>query len=788
MAKQVNSRMRQKCDTLANWAQSQDPIATEKGREPFVPLEGEIIVISDAFRVGDKSYPGIKIGDDKQTPLANLEYLHGEKEIVSVTRNAEDTGYTVLLSNSESYTLYDGQDGEPGAPGTSVTITSINQNTESGGKSIITFSDGKTLEIYNGIDGAGEPENDPTTTIEAGIYERGESFPYEEQYPGSFDWDPQSVTGQWRGSEEAEWQDFTTIENNGQYEVIIKNNDNTIRSMHPSTEEDYITFSAHQTVDANFKTWFDQVFTKIADINPTHNDLPLMTGEGENSIQQTGVESKAVSQNSMSIGANNIAGVKGYYWDRNNVTFNSDGTVKIPLIKDKHPTTVIGNESNIAVTELDWAIGDNISMEMANQYPFCSTIESIEDITITFDNGLADSNNATGTITTKAVVLNEVPFAKVTFVSLAKEVYDDYSIWAIKRIYDGTNSTITIRSGEVEFGQGAQVFGELNFGGGQNAASFGAQNITLGDNGLTAGRDNITGNAGVTFGHNNLNLGFGTTLIGESNIIKSRRYIDKNGNTAFTDTVGAFGSGTCNLITEWNASAFGRCNKANQRSAEFVIGQFNKETTLEPLFLVGNGGWGASGSDNSEGVANEIIDGGIEAPICRDNAFAVYYNGSATVGSRHILSNKTGIFTAGTHNTIRGLNGAAFGKDNDVKGENCLAIGTGLEVNGPGDAPGVVIGQYNKKDQYRLFVIARGNSDSDRNNDIFTVSGWSGGGRVDVNQPLRITEIHMLKDPANASLGNAFQVNSAGNMTLAGNLTIAGTITAATWTPSEGGY
>jgi len=119
-----------------------------------VPLEGEIIVISDAFRVGDKSYPGIKIGDDKQTPLANLEYLHGEKEIVSVTRNAEDTGYTVLLSNNESYTLYDGQDGEPGTPGTSVTITNVNQNTSSGGVSTVTFSDGKTLSIYNGKDGA----------------------------------------------------------------------------------------------------------------------------------------------------------------------------------------------------------------------------------------------------------------------------------------------------------------------------------------------------------------------------------------------------------------------------------------------------------------------------------------------------------------------------------------------------------------------------------------------------------------------------------------------------------
>ena len=154
--KQVNSRMRQKYDTLANW-----------GKAPsFYPLEGEIIIISDAFGEG---YPGIKVGDNKQTLLSDLEYIHGEREIVSVTRNQEDTGYTVLLSNGENFTLFDGAKGDPGytpqkgvdyfdgakgEPGTSVTITSINQNTSSGGVSTVTFSDGKTLFIYNGKDGA----------------------------------------------------------------------------------------------------------------------------------------------------------------------------------------------------------------------------------------------------------------------------------------------------------------------------------------------------------------------------------------------------------------------------------------------------------------------------------------------------------------------------------------------------------------------------------------------------------------------------------------------------------
>ena len=46
-----------------------------------------------------------------------------------------------------------GDKGDKGDTGTSVTIKSINQNNDAGGTSTITFSDGKTLSIKNGIDG-----------------------------------------------------------------------------------------------------------------------------------------------------------------------------------------------------------------------------------------------------------------------------------------------------------------------------------------------------------------------------------------------------------------------------------------------------------------------------------------------------------------------------------------------------------------------------------------------------------------------------------------------------------
>lgn len=46
-----------------------------------------------------------------------------------------------------------GPKGDKGDKGDSVTITSINQSSASGGTSTVTFSDGKTLSVKNGLDG-----------------------------------------------------------------------------------------------------------------------------------------------------------------------------------------------------------------------------------------------------------------------------------------------------------------------------------------------------------------------------------------------------------------------------------------------------------------------------------------------------------------------------------------------------------------------------------------------------------------------------------------------------------
>lgn len=112
MAKNVNTRMRQKCDTSENWGKASN----------FRPLEGEIVVINDAFVVNGKTAPGIKIGrkcDDTLFPattntsqgenflLSELPYLDiSGKTIISVAEGAN--GYALTLSDASTMTISDG--------------------------------------------------------------------------------------------------------------------------------------------------------------------------------------------------------------------------------------------------------------------------------------------------------------------------------------------------------------------------------------------------------------------------------------------------------------------------------------------------------------------------------------------------------------------------------------------------------------------------------------------------------------------------------------------------------
>lgn len=80
-------------------------------------------------------------GDDGYSPSAKVERIENGATITIIDKDGTSTA-----------TVHDGKEGKPGDPGTSVEIADISESTESGGSSVVTFSDGKQLHVKNGID------------------------------------------------------------------------------------------------------------------------------------------------------------------------------------------------------------------------------------------------------------------------------------------------------------------------------------------------------------------------------------------------------------------------------------------------------------------------------------------------------------------------------------------------------------------------------------------------------------------------------------------------------------
>ena len=117
--------------------------------------------------------------------------------VASVSTSSEDSGANVVtFSDGKTVTIFngskgspgkdgsdgrDGQDGAPGKDGTSVTVASVSESTEDGGTNVVTFSDGKTLNVHNGSKGSpGEPGadgEDGYTPVKGKDYFDGEPGP-----------------------------------------------------------------------------------------------------------------------------------------------------------------------------------------------------------------------------------------------------------------------------------------------------------------------------------------------------------------------------------------------------------------------------------------------------------------------------------------------------------------------------------------------------------------------------------------------------------------------------------
>lgn len=104
------------------------------------------------------------------TNIAEGQYLWTRTDI-RFSDGATASGYTYSKQGAK------GDKGDTGANGTSITITDISESTASGGSNVVTFSDGNTLTVKNGIDGK-DGENEEIVQIRESSAPGGENEVY----------------------------------------------------------------------------------------------------------------------------------------------------------------------------------------------------------------------------------------------------------------------------------------------------------------------------------------------------------------------------------------------------------------------------------------------------------------------------------------------------------------------------------------------------------------------------------------------------------------------------------
>lgn len=108
---------------------------------------------SSANLKGDKGDKGDSVKGDPGSPGAD-----GVSPTVSVSKSGKVTTVSITdKAGTKTATINDGADGSNGSngkDGTSVTVSNVSESTASGGTNVVTFSDGKKVNIKNGKDGS----------------------------------------------------------------------------------------------------------------------------------------------------------------------------------------------------------------------------------------------------------------------------------------------------------------------------------------------------------------------------------------------------------------------------------------------------------------------------------------------------------------------------------------------------------------------------------------------------------------------------------------------------------
>ena len=128
---------------------------------------------------GEKGDPGKALADLTEAELEMLRGPAGESvKVADIDQSYEDGGQTVVrFTDGKAMLVFNGRrggEGKAGRDGTSVRIVDTVQSGADGGANVVSFSDGTTLRVYNGKRGsqgpAGAPGDDGKTPVKGVDY------------------------------------------------------------------------------------------------------------------------------------------------------------------------------------------------------------------------------------------------------------------------------------------------------------------------------------------------------------------------------------------------------------------------------------------------------------------------------------------------------------------------------------------------------------------------------------------------------------------------------------------
>lgn len=273
----------------------------------------------------------------------------------------------------------------------------------------------------------------------------------------------------------------------------------------------------------------------------------LRAGSGKDSVR-CGEGSEAHSEGSFACGRDDVAGLRGYYFNQIHLPTN---TIWLSTSQDEV----------VAPTNFTWKKGDVVSFTNGKPYDDCSTITNIMDY--------RESPDPVKNKRTILIFVDELPFTEIQQFPESDKDFGDYTVCVHAKPTEG----------EVDIGKYAIAVGDENKANCRNGVALGRNNVVTGQYGFASGRDHVvTGYAAKATGEDNVASGWWSDAGGYKTKATGKRSFTRGSSTeASGDHSSAFGEGT---------KALGY--------AQTVVGTYN-EVDNAPLFAVGVGTQDANG-------------------------------------------------------------------------------------------------------------------------------------------------------------------------------------------------